>query len=271
MSGSMGPIGTPGDPDQAGPMSDRSPLPPMPPPPRTVRRWTAGRIVAVVLGGLLGLFGIGLSFAGAAALWATQTQRDSAGYLVTPYSTLSSGTYALTSDSIEIHGVNGETWTFPEAVLGSTKIEISPNGSQPLFVGIGPTPLVNRYLSGVAHAVVADVPGGALRTIQGAQPQGPPGRQPFWTAQRSGNGSLSLSWTPSAGSWTVVVMNADASRGVNVSVRVGAKVPALASIAGALLAVGVIFAIAGLLLVVIPVVRVGRDSRAARPARLVRS
>src|SRR5205085_6133540 len=122
--------------------------------------------------------------------------------------------------------------------LGTMKVEVSSTAGRSLFVGIAPSSQVNRYLGGVSRGIVTNVPGGSIRTISGRAPQGPPGKQGFWTSERSGTGTLALTWAPTAGSWTAVVMNADASRGVDISARVGAKLPALDWIAGGLLSVG---------------------------------
>ena len=63
-----------------------STTPPVEPPsigppsaPAKRRGWTAGRIVSLVIGCILGLAALGLLAAGGFATWATTTQRDSAG------------------------------------------------------------------------------------------------------------------------------------------------------------------------------------------------
>jgi hypothetical protein len=56
-----------------------SPTAPRPP----QSRWTAGRIVLVILGSLAALLGAGLLAGGCGLLWADQTQRDDDGYLST--------------------------------------------------------------------------------------------------------------------------------------------------------------------------------------------
>ncbi len=57
-----------------------------PTPPRSMQRrrgWTAGRVVSLVLGSVLGLASLGLLTGGGIATWVTNTQRDAAGYIST--------------------------------------------------------------------------------------------------------------------------------------------------------------------------------------------
>ncbi|MFB9476666.1 hypothetical protein [Nonomuraea salmonea] len=70
-----------------------------------------------------------------------------------------------------------------------------------------------------AHAHASD--GTACTRHPGGEPATPPAAQPFWAATGSG----SLTWTPEAGDWTVVVMNADASPMISTDVRLSATLP----------------------------------------------
>jgi hypothetical protein len=84
-----------------------------------------------------------------------------------------------------------------------------------------------------------------LRVVPGGPPTTTPGDQTFWFASSLGTDTRTLSWTPSEGSWTVVVMNPDAHPGIDVRANVGATVPALPWIATGLLIAGVLFLLAG--------------------------
>ena len=52
-------------------------------------------------------------------------------------------------------------------------------------------------------------------------------------------------WDPKKGSWTVVVMNADARPGIDVGADLGARMPAVPWIAIGLLASGAVFLAGG--------------------------
>jgi hypothetical protein len=79
-----------------------------------------------------------------------------------------------------------------------------------------------------------------LPRLPGRAPELAPAQQGFWTVQSSGTGTRTLVWPVEEGSWTVVVMNADGSRGVDVRADVGAKAPALEWISLGLLAGGLV-------------------------------
>ena len=118
-----------------------------------------------------------------------------------------------------------------------------------LFVGVGPAADVGRYLDGVGRDVLAEFDGRGrsvqTRTVDGAAPASPPASSKFWTASSEGAGARSLTWTATPGSWSAVIMNADASAGVSANARIGIPVPFLIPIALGLLIAGVVLAILG--------------------------
>jgi hypothetical protein len=66
-----------------------------------------------------------------------------------------------------------------------------------------------------------------------------------------GTGTLSLTWGGQRGHWMVMVMNQDASPGLTVRAEAGMSAPALAWLAGELLALGLLTGVvAGALIVV---------------------
>jgi hypothetical protein len=88
-----------------------------------------------------------------------------------------------------------------------------------------------------------------------AAPRTAPATTGIWVAESAGPGSRVLTWTPTAGDWTVVIMNADASRSLAVRGDVGATVPALTGIVVGLLVGGALLAAGGVLIVVLAVRR----------------
>jgi hypothetical protein len=94
-----------------------------------------------------------------------------------------------------------------------------------LFVGIGRDSDVDRYLGGVVHDELIDFDGDhpEFDLHEGRAPRTPPGEQDFWVAESEGAGEQALTWDAEFGRWTVVVMNADAARGIDVEADAGVK------------------------------------------------
>jgi hypothetical protein len=201
-----------------------------------------GRIAVVIVGAVIGLFGLGLTVGGGGLLWANETQRGADGFFTTGDVTLSTESYALTSGDIDL-GARPGAW-FPSGRLATVRIEIDPAGDESMFVGIGPSDQVSEYLEGVAISEVSRIRIGALyRNIAGSATPTPPGEEAFWAVSATGAGPQSITWDLEQGSWTVVIMNADADRGVTVDASGAARTDLLAWIAAGLLATGLIFAV----------------------------
>jgi uncharacterized protein DUF4389 len=221
----------------------------------TASRWTAGRVVLVVLGSIAALVGAGLLAAGIAAIVIDQTQRDKQGFLVSPSETFRSPGYAVVSQSVHMDFA-GQEWV-ARRILGTVKLE--SESVRPVFLGIGREADVNSYLGHVSRSVVKEInhrprydqkPGGA--------PSGPPAQQHFWVASASGTGKRALTWDPKSGHWLAVLMNANGSAGVEADARIGAKLDPL-------FGVGIGVAVAGGLLVLLGALGIALGaSRAAR-------
>ncbi len=225
-----------------------------PPPPqrREPNGWTAGRVVSVVVGAILALASLGLLTAGFAGVVADRTMRDG-GYLMTHVGTVTSGGYAVVTDDVVIEGSSAGGRFWPARLLGDLRVAAtSQNAATPVFVGIAPTAQVDRYLAGVQRSLQS-APGGRHSDLSGVAPTVPPSDVDIWVAQASGSGEQQLTWTPARGSWALVVMNADASRGVDAQLDAGATLPSLPWIGAALMLVGVALLVGGTLLVVLPV------------------
>jgi len=202
----------------------------------------AGRIVIIVLGSVLALIGFALLVGGTAGLIAYATQRTD-GYFQTGEVRLTSATYAITSDRVDLESdPGGADWLIDRGALGSVRLTIDPGRrGTDIFAGIGPTADVEAYLDGVSRDVIRDFelsPDRVLyRRVPGETTPEPPGDQPFWVAQVTTAEPGDLTWEVESGDWTVVLMNADATRGVDLDARLGIKtdwlLPALIGIAAA--------------------------------------
>ena len=211
-------------------------------------RWSAGRTAAVVVGSVLVLVALTLLGAGGTGVWADLTQRD-AGYVTTGVHQFSTSGSALATESTQL-GSPGVGWLYSPDVLGNVRIRVTPvSAGSPLFVGIGRSADVDRYLAGVDRTVIADFFGDEVEAVGGGTARSAPGAQPFWVASSAGTGTRTLKWDPDGGSWTVVVMNADARPGIDVRADLGARMPAVLWIAIGLLIAGAVFLAGGGMLI----------------------
>ena len=202
----------------------------------------------LVIGSLLVLVSLVLLGTGGTALWADRTQRDG-GYATTDVHEFSTAGSALATVSTEL-GSAGVGWLYAPSLLDEVRIRVTPTSSDPaLFVGIGPSTDVDRYLAGVNHTVITEFWDEKVDTVAGGPPASAPGAQRFWVASATGPGPQTVEWDPADGSWTVVVMNADARPGLNVGADLGAKVSALPWIGLGVLVAGAVFLAAGGLLI----------------------
>jgi hypothetical protein len=218
-------------------------------PPGRRSRWTASRIAALVIGALLVFVALLLLGVGGTGMWAYLTKRDG-GYATTDVHTFSTAGSALATTPTEL-GSAGTGWLYPPALLGEVRIRVTPVSAQaPLFVGIARSDDVDRYLAGVDRTVINDFWDDDVQPFSGGSARSAPATRRFWVASSSGTGTRSLVWKPEDGTWTVVVMNADARPGLDIGADLGARVPALPWIALGLLLGGAVFMAGGILLIV---------------------
>lgn len=217
--------------------------------------WTAPRIVAVVVGGVLALSSLGAVAGGGVAVW-LGTHRDG-GYVTSSVQSRHSDGYAITSDRISLDTA-GFNWRWEHDLLGKVRIRATSETGRALFVGIAPTDAVNRYLAGVPHTVLRDFGSAAGTEVSGTGKPTPPTATSIWVAHTSGNGQRVLRWTPQAGDWTILVMNADQRGGVSVRGDIGATIPALPWIATGLFIFAAVTLLAALLLLILPIRRAAR-------------
>jgi hypothetical protein len=209
------------------------------------RRWGPGRVVLLVLGCISILIAVGLLSAGGALLWADQAKRDSEGFISTRTERFESAGFAVVSGSIDLddsHGVDA---------LGRVRLRGEAEDGRELFLGIGATDDVDGYLGTVARDEVEDFGGWPFEpeyeTFSGGAPAGSPDDQAFWVASASGAGEQSLTWEVEKGDWTLVAMNSDGSDGVSVDIGIGAELDWILWVAVALLIVGGLVLVVGVL------------------------
>jgi len=227
--------------------------------------WTAGRVLALVFGSILGLMGLAGVVGGGTLAWATATQRDDHGFFHTDAERFSVGSYAIASEDVDFH--LGDGWR--DLDLGDVlklRVRATPvDRERKLFVGIARTRDVRSFLRGVEHDVETDIDTDPFRveyrTRRGERAPGNPSAESFWDESSSGAGRRTVTWEPKGGTWTLVVMNADGSQGVDARIDAGARVEYLWWIVGGLLGVGAVLLAIGIFLIIR-----GSHPRSGRPA-----
>ena len=180
------------------------------------------------------------------------------GTFTTPRTTASTDTHAIVInaaflDDDLIAADDGE---------GTVSIDVEGRSGE-IFVGVADAEDVASYLDGASFAEATDLsyPGGVLtlRRVDGEGRPEPPGGEPFWTESLVGDGTLT--WDLREGRWSVVVMNADGSAGVDVEGSVSARIPALGTGLAVVLVLGLAMAVGGIALIVSAL----RSTAVARP------
>jgi hypothetical protein len=220
-----------------------------------------GRIALVVTGALAALLASGLLLGGGLALYG-EAEKDRDGYLTTDAERFEAGTRALATENLDVDIGGIDTGD-----LGKVRLEAESRDGKDLFVGIARTSDVERYLTGVPHTTVDDVEAGPFddfhadytRHAGQGHPESPE-HAGIWAASNQGAGPQALDWEIEDGDWSVVVMNADGSLGVDADISAGADLPFLDELGWTALGSGAFALIAGIALMTLGIRRPGGPS-----------
>jgi hypothetical protein len=223
---------------------------------------TWARITLVVVGAFAALFASLLLFLGGLSLWG-DSQKDERGYVMTDTERFDAGTRALASENLDVN-LDGAEWLLDETDLGRVTLDVESRADKPVFVGIARTGDVSEYLRGVPHTEVSDIDYGgpftddfdaAYHDLNGSGRPTPPAESDIWVASKQGPGRQTLDWDAKDGDWSVVVMNADGSRGVDADISAGAKVAFLDELGWTLVGTGGVALVIGVGLMVLGIRR----------------
>jgi hypothetical protein len=210
------------------------------------------RTASIVIAAVLGIVAL-LSFAVAGVSLYGEVKKDDDGFLSTDSHRFATDRSAIATEDADLGG--GEGWFVDTDRFGNVRLQVRPATAKPVFVGIARSADVAAYLRGRDHTTLTELDYLPFEADYDEHPArrrpAPPAGQDFWAASASGSGPQTLTWDVRHGSWSVVVMNADGSPGVDARVRAGAELPALDEIGWSALGVGlasVLAALAALLL-----------------------
>jgi hypothetical protein len=187
------------------------------------------RIALVITGAIASLIAVALVAGGALALWG-DSQKDDDGYLRTDTERFHADTRAIATDNLDVD-LGDADWVAQTNDLGKVQIKAESRDGKPVFVGIARTADVEDYLAGVPYSTVNDVdvsPFGAdYERHSGHRHPVSPEHAGIWTESSYGSGEQTLDWKIDDGDYSIVVMNADGSLGVDADVTAGADIPFL--------------------------------------------
>ena len=227
-----------------------------------------GRIALVVTGAITALLATALVLGGGLALYGEVKKNDD-GYLTSDTHRFSADTRALTTGNLDMDLGEGD-WVVEAGDLGKIRLEAASRDDKPLFVGIARTSDVERYLSGVPHTTVDDVEAGPFESFDADYTRHAGNRHPvspehagIWAASNQGAGTQTVDWKIEDGEWSVVVMNADGSLGVDADISAGADIPFLNELGWTALGSGSFALVAGIGLLVLGLRRPTKPSGTA--------
>ena len=189
---------------------------------------SAGRIVLLVFGIIILVGSVLLVFAGGAAVWAHAVLADEEGFFSTRKIDVERDSRAVVTRPADVDMSASWVWDWSDVV--TFRVEGSSDDiSKQVFIGIADESDLDSYLQGVEYDEIDEIRFDPFeidytRHPGGAEPSAPTSRG-FWEESAYGSGTQVVDWTLRTGSWSLVLMNSDGSAGLDLDVRVGARIP----------------------------------------------
>jgi hypothetical protein len=175
-------------------------------------------IVAVVLGAA-SLFG-SLSILG--------DERDGDDFFISDEQRVDRASFAVASEEVDVL-TDAPGW-LADWLTNPTDVRVrgASSDGDGIFFGIADSSDVEAYLSGVNYDEVTSIdfrdPDLTYSAHEGSSSPTAPSAEGIWVASIEGPGEQTLDWSLETGNWSLVVMNADASAGIDASLVFGAKI-----------------------------------------------
>lgn len=212
-----------------------------------------GRVIALVVGILVVLPSLGVLIGGVGLGVAYGVARDDDGFVAVDLDRLATDTVAITAGDADFEAEPGTPDWFWSALDTDIRIRVDGAGADDgeIFIGIGRSSDVARYLADIAHDELVDLDDEPeYRLLPGSDDVALPGEQTFWEVSSAGATEQEIRFDVRGGSWTAVLMNADGSAGLAADVNVGLRSGAVVPIAIAMVFFGAIFTAAAVVLIV---------------------
>ena len=219
-----------------------------------------GKIIALIFGIFFLLIGILITVSGVAVFAVSNVYTDNQGYFTSPeYQLTKENVVAVVFSDININIESNAPQWVQSNLSNIVQIRMQLTSTENYFIGVAQTSKVETYLANVPYAKITDfnwnsglqvssdiIHPAATGNLSSNQPAN---LTDFWDAQ--GSSTTILNWVPKQGEWTFVVMKADGTKGVDVGIKAGAKVPILGAIATFLVIFGVMFIVLSIVIFII--------------------
>ena len=206
----------------------------------------AGQAIAVLLGGFLILISIPILFGGGAVMGVSGIFDQGGGYIGVDNIDFETSTQVLIGKSMDIEGLDYDDFDGPprwlwEPQIGDLvkiKIKAESNDGKPVFIGIIKEQDGLEYFGDVEYDYITDFqmenprsrPYITYRKHSGDEVTFEPADLDIWVDDVHGYGEQTLIWEPEVGDYWLVIMNEDASAGVDMETGLSVRVPILGSI-----------------------------------------
>jgi predicted RNA-binding Zn-ribbon protein involved in translation (DUF1610 family) len=206
----------------------------------------AGQVIALLLGGFLILISIPILFGGGAVMGVSGIFDQGGGFIGVNNIDFETGTRVLIAKSMDIEGLDYDDFDGPprwlwEPTIGDLvkiKIEAESNDGKPVFIGIIRESDALEYFGDVEYDYITDFhmenprsrPYISYRKHSGVDVTFEPADLDIWVEEVHGNGEQTMVWEPEVGDYWLVIMNEDASAGVDMETGLSVRVPILGSI-----------------------------------------
>jgi hypothetical protein len=235
---------------------------------------SGGRILILLFGILLLLGAFPLIIGGGILLWVEISLKDSEGYISTSAYQLESDSYAIVTEHTRVDLDEGWSWgwfrSWDLGDLVTLKIEGTNNNPKGILIGVAEAEesAWQEYISDVEYDEIIQFSFSPYEVLYqnhpgSSEPEGP-ASQTFWKDKAFGTGTQDLEWELETGTYSMVLMNQDGSRDVDVDISLGAKIPLIFGFGVGLLVGGVVAITIGIIVIIFSL-RGRRRSRLSKP------
>ena len=210
---------------------------------------SGGQIVAILLGGLLILIGVPLLASGGALFGVSNVLDQGGNFIGVDNVDLHTSTQVLVAKELDMRDLEIDydddipRWVLENRLgdLVTIRISADSHDGKDVFIGIVEENDALEYLDGIEYDYLTDLqfdtfddPYVRYRRHPGVDLTTLPTDVNIWVDEVSGPGEQTLTWSPEAGNYWMVIMNKDASQDVDIETGMSVKVPILGNIGGGL-------------------------------------